>query len=47
VASSRRYSSRSANHAAADSGASDEVKRLVGVAHDSICLLKHEQGASM
>src|SRR4051812_9119766 len=30
--------------AAADTGASDEVKRLVGVAHDSICLLKHEHG---
>jgi hypothetical protein len=29
--------------AGADPGASDEVKRLVGVAHDSICLLKHEQ----
>jgi len=32
--------------AAADPGANAEVKRLVGVAHDSICLLKHEGGGT-
>ncbi|MEO8552069.1 MAG: hypothetical protein ABI678_18960 [Kofleriaceae bacterium] len=28
----------------ADPAASDEVKRLVTLAHDSLCMLKHEYG---